>query len=269
VKSQALILSLLLLLSSAPLVTGIASSQNVLVTNLESNESTEQPTVVSTYSQAVRSALARVSDISQYSSSVLDETVSWVAIGPTPVGESLAHLNGAWLVTLSAGSGLERMLSMKEQGLVESFYPLVEQTHEPRWIPNDPKFSDQWHLVNTGARTAVGSGSSPLRIREMVTQAPSTNGVWFFTGPSEILTAMAICSPTQMKRMFTSPTRLMRTAMMINFLMEMRCLTLQQIPTVLTPTVMGWMMVPKFSSMEPILCSATLMGMVWMMEQKY
>ncbi|MDA7463351.1 S8 family serine peptidase [Candidatus Poseidonia alphae] len=149
-KSQALILSLLLLLSSAPLVTGIASSQNVLVTNLESNESTEQPTVVSTYSQAVRSALSRVSDISQYSSSVLDETVSWVAIGPTPVGESLAHLNGAWLVTLSAGSGLERMLSMKEQGLVESFYPLVEQTHEPRWIPNDPKFSDQWHLVNTG-----------------------------------------------------------------------------------------------------------------------
>ena len=149
-KSQAVILCLLLLLSSAPLVAGQSAPQPAVTSTTASDQPSEQSTVVSTYSQAVRSALLQVSDISQYDSSVLDETLSWVAIGPTPVGESLPHLNGAWLITVNPGSGLERLQGMKEQGLIETFYPLEDRTFEPRWMPNDPKFSDQWHLVNTG-----------------------------------------------------------------------------------------------------------------------
>ena len=148
-KSQAFVLSLLLLISSSPLTAG-TSPENPNHQGFEQELFSETMLVVPTYSQAVRSALARVSDISQYDSSVLEQTTSWVAIGVVPVGEDLPHLNGAWLVTTEVGSGLGHLQSMMDEGLIESFYPLVEKKQEPRWVPNDPKFSDQWHLVNTG-----------------------------------------------------------------------------------------------------------------------
>jgi len=149
-KSQALVLSLLLLLSSTPLVASASSSEDPILVSVHEPEPIETLSLISTYSLGVQSALARVSDISQYDSSVLEQTTSWVAIGATPVGEGLPHLNGAWLMTTDAGSGLGQLQSMMDEGLIESFYPLIEKHQEPRWVPNDPKFSDQWHLVNTG-----------------------------------------------------------------------------------------------------------------------
>ena len=149
-RSQAVVLSLLLLLSSTSLLAGASSPENSIALESEHELLDETELVIPTYSQAVKSALSRVSEISQYEEALLAQTTSWVAIGAIPVGEELPHLSGAWLVKTDSGSGLGHLQSMMDEGLIESFYPLVEQTHEPRWIPNDPKFSDQWHLVNTG-----------------------------------------------------------------------------------------------------------------------
>ena len=141
---------MLLLLSSTSLLAGASSPENSIALESEHELLDETELVIPTYSQAVKSALSRVSEISQYEEALLAQTTSWVAIGAIPVGEELPHLSGAWLVKTDSGSGLGHLQSMMDEGLIESFYPLVEQTHEPRWIPNDPKFSDQWHLVNTG-----------------------------------------------------------------------------------------------------------------------
>ena len=37
-----------------------------------------------------------------------------------------------------------------EIGEIESYSPMLIKNHEIRYIPNDPDFSEQWHLQNTG-----------------------------------------------------------------------------------------------------------------------
>lgn len=147
-KLQSTFLSLLLLFSLSPLIpSSIAETQESLLGETEANEPSS---VISTYSMTVQSALARVSNLDHYEPDLLAITTAWVAVGSTPVGETLPHLNGAWLVNLQAENGIETLSEMKAEGLIEAFYPLVDRQHEPRWVPNDPKFGDQWHLQNTG-----------------------------------------------------------------------------------------------------------------------
>lgn len=68
-------------------------------------------------------------------------------------------LEGAWVIgfengdsaknTLSTASSLDNSLT-RDLPIVEAFHPLKETLRTPRLIPNDTKFSDQWHLRNTG-----------------------------------------------------------------------------------------------------------------------
>ena len=152
-RSQALALVLLLCLSILPLEINIQNGEDSLSSE-DGNKAwslvlSPEETVTSTYSQGVQSSLARVSDLSQYPAEVLSNVSSWVAIGRTPVGLALPQLEGAWLMELGS-DGQQIVEAMQEEGLIETAYPLVERQQTPRWIPNDPKFTDQWHLENTG-----------------------------------------------------------------------------------------------------------------------
>ena len=152
-KSQAIVLVLLLCLSVFPLESSLQDKDNTLYSQVDAKISAATPnneiSIVSTYSQAVQSSLARVSDLSQYTDETLSNVTSWVAIGRIPVGLELPQLEGAWLMELGT-NGKHIVEGMQEEGIIEAAYPLLEYQQIPRWVPNDPKFSDQWHLENTG-----------------------------------------------------------------------------------------------------------------------
>ena len=152
-KSQAMVLVLLLCLSLFPLESSLQGEEITLSSQVNAQVSVPTPNndvpIVSTYSQAVKSSLARVSDLSQYSDETLSNVTAWVAIGRIPVGLELPQLEGAWLMELGT-NGKYIVEGMQEEGIIEAAYPLLEYQQIPRWVPNDPKFSDQWHLDNTG-----------------------------------------------------------------------------------------------------------------------
>jgi subtilisin-like proprotein convertase family protein len=62
--------------------------------------------------------------------------------------------NGAFVWTFSADinptiiSGW--LQARQNSGQIDYFYPLLARQHSTRFIPNDPQFSNQWHLQNTG-----------------------------------------------------------------------------------------------------------------------
>ena len=152
-RSQALVLVVLMCLSILPAEINVQNDADSLSSE-DKNKSwslvlSPEENVISTYSQSIQSSLARVSDLSQYPDELLSNVSSWVAISRTPVGLSLPQLEGAWLMELGTDS-LSIVEEMLEESLIEAAYPLVERQQTPRWIPNDPKFSDQWHLENTG-----------------------------------------------------------------------------------------------------------------------
>ena len=106
--------------------------------------------IFSQFSPSVRAAFARVSDLSQYTDSELASAHQWVAVSATPLGEEAVHLPNTWIVDISASTAAQKFAELQAAGVVEVAYPLVEKEVEPRMIPNDSKFSDQWHLRNTG-----------------------------------------------------------------------------------------------------------------------
>ncbi len=106
--------------------------------------------IFSQFSPSVRAAFARVSDLSQYTDSELASVHQWVAVSATPLGEEAVHLPNTWIVDISASTAAQKFAELQAVGVVEVAYPLVEKEVEPRMIPNDSKFSDQWHLRNTG-----------------------------------------------------------------------------------------------------------------------
>ena len=148
-RLTAYVLVVLLLTSVLPLSSGAEASTSDRA-ELDLAENLDMALFSERYSMAVQSSLARVVDLSRYSAEQIEQTSSWVAIGPTPVGEALPHLEGAWLVYGDGFAGLQDLSGMQDDGLIEAFYPLIEQEQLPRWVPNDPKLSDQWHLINTG-----------------------------------------------------------------------------------------------------------------------
>ena len=63
-------------------------------------------------------------------------------------------LEHTWVITFKDGASAQEALAGSDE--VEAFHPMVEFQHDKRLIPNDTKFSDQWHLRNTGQ----GGGTS-------------------------------------------------------------------------------------------------------------
>ena len=112
--------------------------------------STDEGNVIATFSPIIQAALAHKSDLSMYSTSQLNSVTQWVVIASHFDGQPAEELPGAWIVDVEQSTGPELFSQLQESGQIEAFYPLVENDMLPRWVPNDPKFSDQWHLQNTG-----------------------------------------------------------------------------------------------------------------------
>ena len=102
------------------------------------------------FSPAVRAAFARVSDLSQYSDAELNSATQWVAVSKNSLGEGVRDLANTWIVDIEAERAPAIFGQLQEDGIVEVAYPLIEREVNTKMIPNDTKFSDQWHLQNTG-----------------------------------------------------------------------------------------------------------------------
>lgn len=127
---------------------------------------------ISSYSFAVKTAFLREASIAEKDPSLRAITTDWLAVIP---GEDcstgledmkiIAQQMGAyavedtilehtWIISFHSGDTAEQAL--RNNPLVEAFHPMRDLGREVRLIPNDTKFSDQWHLRNTGQ----GGGSS-------------------------------------------------------------------------------------------------------------
>ncbi|MDP6900103.1 MAG: S8 family serine peptidase [Candidatus Thalassarchaeaceae archaeon] len=94
---------------------------------------------LSEYSLAVQLAFARCANIQNFDG-------TWLIVSSHPMGAPASLLPNAWLVE-SNGVEIEQWLS---EGRIEIACPQIENQYDTRWIPNDSKFGDQWHLRNTG-----------------------------------------------------------------------------------------------------------------------
>jgi subtilisin family serine protease len=113
---------------------------------------------------AIAAAIARVSDLSQYSTAALRNAREWaVTINPTrDVGGLQQRLGAAqfrpsgliddvYLASFPAyrtGQSIARGIETYNPGLAA--WPLVADQVATRFVPNDPSFPSQWHLQNTG-----------------------------------------------------------------------------------------------------------------------
>ena len=119
--------------------------------------------ILANYSDSVQSAFLRVGDISQYSEYELHNSNEWLVVTNMPIinhknmisklisTKPLDILIGSfiWDLEYSANLLLE-FQELLEIGEIESYSPMLIKNHEIRYIPNDPDFSEQWHLQNTG-----------------------------------------------------------------------------------------------------------------------
>ena len=120
-----------------------------------STESFYEDGIVQTYSPAIQASLARKSDLSLYTQDQLLSASQWVVISAHEQGIAAKELHGAWIVNVDPKHAPEQITKRVQEGEIEAAYPLVETEMLPRWVPNDPKFSDQWHLQNTGQTGGV------------------------------------------------------------------------------------------------------------------
>jgi len=127
-----------------------------LATPLESVEqgaplsSSEHHPIIDGYSATIRASIAFHSDLGQYDDDDMATVEKWVVFSNQAIGQPAEHLDGARIVDLMPSEAFETLHEWQTSGVIEAAYPLVERSMEPRWTPNDPKFDEQWHLVNTG-----------------------------------------------------------------------------------------------------------------------
>jgi subtilisin family serine protease len=116
-------------------------------------------------SDLVKSALARVSNLTSYTRAQLESAKSWV-VG-LPQGATIGNLVGklgaasvvasplladTYVLGFSART-LGTTIASRLRSVAASlsfYYPLIGAQRSPRAIPNDPLFANQWHLLNTG-----------------------------------------------------------------------------------------------------------------------
>ena len=109
-----------------------------LAAPLASGEITiEQSDHLSTYSRNVQLAFDRCE--------LVDHVGDWLVVSDHLEGEATI-LPHAVLVE----SDLKTVRVWMDEGRIEAACPQIELDREPRWVPNDPRFGDQWHLQNTG-----------------------------------------------------------------------------------------------------------------------
>ena len=131
--------------------TGDTESQWASLSN-----STHHP-IIDSYSSSVRASIAFHSDVSRYTEEQLVSADEWVVFSKHPLGTPAEALLGAQVVSLKASEAASTLGDWQASGLIEAAYPLIERAMEPRWTPNDAKFNEQWHLVNTGQTGGISS----------------------------------------------------------------------------------------------------------------
>jgi len=105
----------------------------------------------------------RAADLSTYSPQELASANSWVVRAPSgTTANALRSQTGINSITAFAGASNTFIVnpvgathgvivdSLANAASVEYFYPELGNRGVSRSVPNDPLFSDQWHLLNTG-----------------------------------------------------------------------------------------------------------------------
>ena len=147
----AIVAALLLVSITAPFVSAVidVSEQRELL-GAPLSENIEDAPITYSFSPAVRAAFARVSDLTTYSEKELTSANQWVVVSSTPLGEGVSDLENTWIIDVNPNLAPSMFSNMQKRGIIEVAYPLVEWQPTKKLIPNDTKFSDQWHLQNTG-----------------------------------------------------------------------------------------------------------------------
>ncbi len=148
-----------------------------------------------TFSNSVRSAFIRESDLEKYSSPQLYLTKEWVVVLKDPyclnnlgmiVDNSRIEsyhdfdiLSGTWIIEFQTGDlALQYLNELHVSGYIWKFYPMVEQHLALRYEPDDPYYEsgDQWYLDNYGQN----GGTSGIDL--------NTQGAWNeFTGKGIVI----------------------------------------------------------------------------------
>ncbi len=153
------LVSILMIASLAPMaVFGEDSESNSPKIGAPLSENWDDAPITYDFSPAVRSAFARVSDLSQYTDAQLEQTSQWVVVSSNPVGEAARDLDNVWIVDIESDIAIEIFSEWQRDGFIETAYPLIEKTMNPKWTPDDSLFGDQWHLQNTGQTNGGVSG---------------------------------------------------------------------------------------------------------------
>ncbi len=153
------LVSILMIASLAPMaVSSEDSENNSAKIGAPLSENWDDAPITYDFSPAVRSAFARVSDLSQYTDVQLEQTSQWVVVSSNPVGEAVRDLDNVWIVDIESDIAIEIFAEWQRDGFIETAYPLIEKTMNPKWTPDDSLFGDQWHLQNTGQTNGGVSG---------------------------------------------------------------------------------------------------------------
>ncbi|DAC23674.1 MAG TPA: hypothetical protein D7H89_00420, partial [Candidatus Poseidoniales archaeon] len=147
--------SILLTALLVPLVGATHSNIGETTTGWASLSDSQDHPIIDTYSPIIQASIAHHSDVTIYSEDQLSAVQQWVVFSNHNLGVDAGHLRGAQLVDFNNQEAQSVLHDWQTSGLIEAAYPLIERDMEPRWTPNDPKFGEQWHLVNTGQTGGV------------------------------------------------------------------------------------------------------------------
>ncbi len=154
VRTVVIVLVMLILTPIGGVVSGSSDSESIRI---------EGDPIMPSYSRAVQLAFDRVSDLDSYQKEVLEQTVNWLVVSRVPIDKhefTIAAPDDSRPAPILIGSyiwefddsisAVSRLQLSLNAGEIESFSPMVEKQQYPRLVPNDPEFSSQWHLRNTG-----------------------------------------------------------------------------------------------------------------------
>ncbi len=127
-------------------------------------ESIEKRVLLAAVTDVIASAIARVSDLSQYSKTELRDARQWAVTVDRGTNISrLQHdlgaasfvssglLDDVYLASFPVsrtGQSISHALDLFNASNVS--WPIIAEQKTLRFIPNDPMFPNQWHLQNTG-----------------------------------------------------------------------------------------------------------------------
>ena len=134
----------------APMVSADVSSNIDYGFGAVLSDNPEDAPLTYEFSPAIRAAFARTSDLTQYSLEEKKSVEQWVVVSPNMIGTPTPHLLNTYIIDADFDNGARDLAILQYEGKIEVAYPLIAKTMSKKWIPNDAKFGDQWHLQNTG-----------------------------------------------------------------------------------------------------------------------